>query len=174
MTIDIKTDLTAFIARDGANLITDSRAVAIAFGKQHKHVMRTIKAMHESEHPEIAEHARSNFGPCFYVDTNDRQRPMYRMTADGLTELAMGFSGDKSRIVRIRFIAAFHEVARRLESADKTIAQMLHDHDKRAAVSETKGRIGSLLMHGRRKEKPALKDEEASLKSLSQPPLFLN
>lgn len=126
-------DLTAFISREGDELVTDSRAVALAFGKQHSKVIRTIKQMIFSDHAEIAKHGRANFGESSYVNAQGKTQPMYRMTADGLSELAMSFTGDLSRIVRIRFIAAFREVARRLDSAEKTITQMLHDHEKRAA-----------------------------------------
>jgi len=45
------TDLTAFIARDGAELVTDSRAVAIAFEKRHADVLRTIDRMRKSARP---------------------------------------------------------------------------------------------------------------------------
>lgn len=80
--------------------VTDSRAVAIAFGKRHSHVMRTINSMRDSAHPEISAHHRSNFGLVFYESEGAkgavRQMPMYRITADGLSELAMSFSGDKA------------------------------------------------------------------------------
>ena len=169
------TDLTVFITREGNEFVTDSRAVALVFGKLHGHVMRSINGMHASQHPEIADHARSNFGLCSYADAGTgRVRPMYRMTADGLSELAMSFTGEQSRVVRIRFIAAFREMAKRLDDREKTITQMLSEFGKRAAVSESKGRMGSLLMHGRRKEKPALTVEESTLKAIAQPPLFLN
>lgn len=74
--------------------LTSTRAVAIAFGKEHAKVMRTIKGMLASKHPEIAEHGRANFGESSFTDSQGRRQPMYRMTAKGLSELAMGFSGD--------------------------------------------------------------------------------
>lgn len=165
-------DLTIFITRNGADLVTDSRAVAIAFDKQHRNVRRIIDAMLSSKVPEIGAHAALNFERSSYVDSTGRRQAMYRMTADGLSELAMGFSGDKSRVVRIRFIAAFREVAARLQNAERSLIEMLHDHDKRAAVSETKGRIGSQLMNGRRREKRELKDEETMLRGIAQPQLI--
>lgn len=58
--MDTITDLTAFIARNGTELVTDSRAVALAFGKRHKNVLRTIENMRVSLHPEIVEHYRLN------------------------------------------------------------------------------------------------------------------
>lgn len=166
------TDLTVFIAKQGNELVTDSRAVAIAFGKQHRNVMRSIREMRASTHPEIAEHGLLNFEQCSYVNAQGKAQPMFRMTADGLSELAMSFTGDTARVVRIRFIAAFREVARRLEAAERSILDLLHQHDRRAAVSETKGRIGSKLMNERRKEKPALADEASRLAGLAQPSLL--
>lgn len=168
-------DLTIFIDRNaGGGLVTDSRAVAIAFGRQHSKVMRTIKGMLTSSNAEISAHGRANFGETHFEDSQGKRQPMYRMTADGLSELAMSFSGDKARVVRIRFVAAFREVARRLEDADKSITKMLHEFEKRSVVSEAKARVGSLLLHERRKEKPALKDEQARLLEIAQPRLPLN
>lgn len=170
--MDQITDLTVFIAKQGDELVTDSRAVAIAFGKQHRNVLRTIEAMRGSAHALIAEHYRLNFERVEYIDAKGEARPMYRMTADGLSELSMSFTGDKARIVRIRFVAAFREVSRRLEAAERSILDLLHQHDRRAAISETKGRIGSKLMNERRVEKPALADEAARLTSIAQPSLL--
>lgn len=167
-----ETDLTVFIAKQGDELVTDSRAVAIAFGKQHKNVLRTIDAMRGSAHQLIAEHYRLNFEPVEYTDAKGQSRPMYRMTADGLSELAMSFSGDEARIVRIRFVAAFREVAKRLDAAERSILELLHQHDRKSAISETKGRIGSQLMNQRRREKPVLRDDEMRLKSIVQPSLL--
>ena len=166
------TDLTVFIAQHGSELVTDSRAVAIAFKKSHKNVLRAIRNRLDSCHQVIAHHAWLNFEPIDFIDKNGIRQPMYRMTSDGLTELAMSFTGDEACIVRIRFISAFHEVSRRLEEADRSITKMLHDHEKRSVASEAKGRIGSKLMHERRKEKPALKDEEARLLEIVQPSLL--
>lgn len=167
------TDLTVFIARDGDKFLIDTRALALAFNKQHQHIMRTIHGMLANVHPEIAAHGRSNFGLSSYVTVQGKTKPMYRMTADGLSELAMSFTGDEARIIRIRFLAAFREVARRLDSAEQSITQMLHEHTKRAAASEAKGSLGSMLMHGRRKAKPSLETEKLKLLELSQPRLPL-
>ena len=167
-------DLTTFISRDGSELVTDSRAVALAFKKRHKNVMQTIAHMMSSKRPLIAEHARLNFQPCAYAAANGRLEPMYRMSAKGLSELAMGFSGEDSREMRIKFINAFEEVANRLARAERSITARLHELERREIPSQLKGKIGSKLMNERRKEKPGLKNERATLEALSQPglPMF--
>lgn len=168
------TDLTAFIDRHGGELVTDSRAVALAFGKRHKHVIRTIERMLASQHPEINEHARTNFGLTSYADTQGKTQPMYRMTAKGMSELAMGFSGDKARVIRIRFLNAFEAVAERLTSAEKSITKMLLDHERRDLSSKAKGQVGSKLMNERRVEKRELDEEHKTLLAVAQPGLLLN
>ena len=167
-------DLTVFIARDGAELVTDSRAVALAFGKRHKNVLQTIERMLHSVHPEIAQHGRLNFQPSSYVNAQGKRQPMYRMTAKGLSELAMSFSGDQSRVIRIRFLNAFEEVAERLARAERTIAEQLLDLERREMPSKVKGQIGSKLMNERRVEKPAFADERRVLESIAQPALPLH
>jgi len=169
---DFSADLCAFIAREGADLVTDSRAVALAFGKRHKNVLQTIERMRASDRPLIAGHSRLNFQPCTYIGKNGRFEPMYKMTAKGLSELSMGFSGDAAREIRIRFLNAFEEVSRRLENAEKSITAQLLALEKREIPSRLKGQIGSRLMHERRREKPRLASERAHLMALAQPALF--
>lgn len=70
-------------------LLTDTQTVAIAFGKRHADVLRTVEKMLVSERTPIAEHARRNFALGSYADAQGQQRPMYRMSSKGLSELAM-------------------------------------------------------------------------------------
>lgn len=166
-------DLKVFIQREGDGLVTDSRAVAIAFGRRHADVLKTIARMLESGHPEIREHGERNFSLTSYTDSQGREKPMYRTTAKGLSELAMGFTGDQSRVIRIRFLNAFEEVADRLASAERSILERLHAHERRDGQSKAKAAIGSQLMHQRRREKPELDAECAALMELAQPRLML-
>lgn len=172
--MDAINDLTAFIARDGAELVTDSRAVALAFKKRHKNVLQTIDRMRDSKRPEIVEHHRLNFQPVDFLDAKGERRPMYRMTAKGLSELAMSFSGEDARVIRIRFLNAFEEVADRLARAERSITQQLLELERRELPSMVKGKIGSKLMNERRKEKPIFAEERATLMAAAQPglPLF--
>lgn len=165
-------DLTVFIAKQGDELVTDSRAVAIAFKKRHADVLRSVERMARSSEPVVFDHYQRNFALVEYADAKGQKRPMYRMTAKGLSELAMSFTGEPSRVVRIRFLNAFEAVAQRLQIAERSILELLHQHDRRAAVSETKGRIGSKLMNERRIEKPILRDEESRLMAVAQPSLL--
>jgi Rha family phage regulatory protein len=165
-------DLTVFIAKQGDELVTDSRAVAVAFGKKHKDVLRVIDRMRLSSRQIIAAHAERSFAPSSYVDVSGRSLPLYQMTAKGLSELAMGFNGDDAREVRIRFLNAFDVVSQRLVSAERSLIELLHQHDRRSAISETKGLIGSRLMNERKKEKSALMDEFGRLQAIAQPSLL--
>ncbi|NDZ11468.1 hypothetical protein C7T35_01520 [Variovorax sp. WS11] len=165
-------DLTVFIARDGAELVTDTRAVALAFGKRHKNVLQTIDRMLRSGRELIAEHARLNFQPSVYFDSTGRRLAMFRMTAKGLSELAMGFSGDDAREVRIRFLNAFEEVAERLARAEKSITEQLLELERREMPSKVKGQVGSQLMNERRREKPEFAEARATLEALAQPSLL--
>ena len=155
-------------------MVTDSRAVALAFKKRHKNVLRIIDRMRSSKRPLIAEHYRLNFEPVDFVDAKGERRPMYRMTAKGLSELGMSFSGDDSREIRIRFLNAFEKVAERLSSAERTITAMLHDLERREVPSAVKGQIGSRLMNERKTEKRGFAVERALLMAKAQPGLFLN
>lgn len=73
----------------------------MAFGKQHKHVLRTIRGMLESKRPRIAHHARSNLGPGSYLDANGQERTTYQMTARDSSDSEMRLTGFQARVTRI-------------------------------------------------------------------------
>lgn len=61
-------DFMHLITIDGNRLIVNSRAVAAAFRKAHKNVMRNIDATRASKNPIIAAHGRLNFEPSSYLN----------------------------------------------------------------------------------------------------------
>jgi len=62
-----------------------SLAIAKAFGKEHRHVLRDIRDLECSK-----EFTESNFGLSEYTDPTGRKLPMYELTRDGAVFLIMG------------------------------------------------------------------------------------
>lgn len=164
------------VTLDGDHLVTDSRIVANAFGKQHRNVVRIIDEMRASPNEEIASHATLNFERCIFDYKagrgSVRKMPGYRMTKDGLTELAMGFTGDSARVCRIRFIAAFNSMAEMIANREKNVLQQIHELTKKETVSEVKATFGSRLMLTRKKEIKPLREQRAQLEAMIQPSLI--
>lgn len=94
--------------------VTTSLNVAEVFGKQHQHVLRAIR---EIDVPE--DFAASNFGRGSYLDDNGQARPMYHITRDGFTLLAMGFTGKQAMQFKLAYIAAFNAMEAELVNQDR-------------------------------------------------------
>lgn len=88
-----------------------SLQVAEAFGKEHKHVVRDIRNLLESD-----DFTETNFGLSEYTDSTGRTLPMYIMSRDGFVLLGMGFTGAKARAMKISYIARFNEMEEQLRS----------------------------------------------------------
>ena len=92
--------------------LTTSRTVAEQFDKQHQHVMRDIRDIISQVEDE------SKIGRMFhettYADKYGRQKPMYTMTRDGFSLLAMGFTGKKALEFKLKFIDAFNRMEQAL------------------------------------------------------------
>lgn len=84
-------------------LFTTSLDVAEKFGKQHAHVLRDIRSIISTQ----GEFGRSNFGETSYLDDQNRRQPMFEMTRDGFSILAMGFTGKKAFEWKVKFLSAF-------------------------------------------------------------------
>ena len=106
----MKDNTLVFIKNDTP--LTTSRTVAEQFGKQHQHVMRDIRDLFSQAEDE------SKIGRMFhettYADKYGRQKPMYIMTRDGFSLLAMGFTGKKALEFKLKFIDAFNRMEQAL------------------------------------------------------------
>lgn len=112
MTITSPTqDLSTFIEISNSQPVTNSRQVAIAFGKRHDDVLRKLRSINCSN-----EFNARNFAEVKYKDTKGEYRPAYEMTKDGFIFLVMGFTGKKADELKEAYINAFNAMAEQLLS----------------------------------------------------------
>lgn len=88
-----------------SQVFATSLDVAEKFEKKHKNVLQAIEKIECSE-----EFNRLNFQLVTYVDAKGESRPMYHMTRDGFSFLAMGFTGKKAAMFKEMFIRAFNDL----------------------------------------------------------------
>jgi len=100
---------TELVHRENNKAFTDSLIVAKEFNKRPTYVHDKIKAFINSENEELRKFGLQTFLQSSYVDETNKTREKFDITEDGFLELAMSFTGDKSRLIRTRFIKAFRE-----------------------------------------------------------------
>ncbi len=87
--------------KDG-KIVTDSRAIADAFGKRHANVLQAIENLECSQ-----EFKLRNFQPGDYADAKGQKRPLlHLLTQDGFAFFIMGFTGKNAAQWKEKFIAA--------------------------------------------------------------------
>lgn len=101
--------------------VASSRQIADNFEKRHDHVMRDIDAMKKDV---------PNFGEMFFEttapDSYGREQRTYLMNRDGFTLLAMGFTGKTALEWKLKYIAAFNEMEKKLaDQPQLTRSQLL-------------------------------------------------
>ncbi len=117
----------------GKKLTTSSLVIAEQFGKRHDNIIKKIENTFGSENKEILEFNRLNFKAVKYIDEKGEPRKYYQMTEEGFTEIAMSLTGEKAKLVRIRFLNEF-----------KRIYRLLHDPEQKAIV-QTKRDANKLM-----------------------------
>ena len=89
---------------------TTSQMVAQKFNKNHQHVMRDIRKLHEELG--LSKIGLTKFKEMFqentYVNSQNKKQPMYIMNRDGFMLLVMGFTGKKALQIKLQFIEAFN------------------------------------------------------------------
>ena len=103
-------------------VITTSKQIAITFGKPHCRVMESVRNLATSTPTEFGQ---SNFRLSSYNNSQGKRQPMYELTRDGFTLLAMGFTGKRALEFKLAYINAFNEMERKLAEA-KTITVKSH------------------------------------------------
>lgn len=114
---------------EGNQPLTTSLKVAEVFEMRHADVMRALKdIIHSAQN--CVEFESQLFTPSEYdVVLNEeqgitRRAPMYVMTRDGFTLLAMGFTGEKALQFKLRYISAFNRMEQRLEAVESVKTEM--------------------------------------------------
>ena len=96
------------ISESNGELVVSSRQVAKNFGKEHKHVLESVRTIL------AAENSATKF---FYESTYDnrgKEYPEYLMNRDGFSLLVMGFTGSKALEWKVRYIQAFNAMEAKL------------------------------------------------------------
>lgn len=123
------------------NPVTTSLTVAEEFEKDHKNVLRDIENLSCSQ-----EFRRLNFALSSYKNSQNKTQPMYVMTKDGFSFLAMGYTGSKAGQFKEKFIEAFNQMEAALKSLNPTnlskleILQLAIESEKKALALEAENK----------------------------------
>lgn len=101
--------------------VVSSRQIAENFDKNHRDVLRAVDNLKEDVR---------NFAQMFFesteADSYGREQRTYLMNRDGFTLLAMGFTGKAALEWKLKYIAAFNEMEKKLTEQPKlTRSQLL-------------------------------------------------
>jgi Rha family phage regulatory protein len=102
--------LNQLVFIDKNQAVTDSLTVAEVFGKNHADVLRDIRKMECSE-----EFRLRNFAVSSYVNTQNKEMPMYFMNQKGFTLLAMGYTGKEAMKFKEAYINEFERMEEELK-----------------------------------------------------------
>lgn len=109
--------------------VTDSLKVAQVFGKEHKNVIRTIRGMlGSSSKLSRTEEGSANklahihwFAESSYIDARGNTQPLFLMTRDGFSLLAMGLTGAKAMQFKVGFIEQFNAMERIVQEVKQAV-----------------------------------------------------
>lgn len=102
--------------------LTNSLLVAKSFGKEHKHVLDSIRKLIDGC-AEIS--ADPMFKETTYVnEQNGQTYPMYLMNRDGFTLLVMDFKGKRAMQFKLEYIKAFNSMEELIKASQKPKSQL--------------------------------------------------
>jgi Rha family phage regulatory protein len=119
MTNTIETTIATIVselANEQGSITTTSLQIAEHFGKRHDTVLRAISNL---EAPK--EWTDRNFAVSEYTDRTGRKLKAYKITRDGFTLLAMGFTGKEAMHWKLAYIEAFNQMADKLAAAQPAL-----------------------------------------------------
>ena len=134
-------------------ITTTSNQVAEHFGKSHKVVLRAIRNLLS----ELPEDYRCNFAPITIEFINGKggtqQAPAYRLTRDGFTLLAMGFTGKEAMQWKAAYLTAFNKMeaellARTTRPANPANPAIDYDRISPAQAQDLKEIVAAIVQAG--------------------------
>lgn len=101
-----------------------SRDVADTFQKEHARVLRDIRELECSK-----EFRLGNFAESYYMNSQNKKQPLFYITRDGFTLLAMGYTGEKA----MRFKEAY---IRQFNAMEKLLIGKMREREKGIAIRQ--------------------------------------
>lgn len=112
-------------------ITTTSTQVAAHFNKRHADVLRAIRNLTSEVD---ADFYQRNFASVMVEFTNGKggtqQAPAYRITRDGFTLLAMGFTGKEAMQWKVAYLTAFNKMEQELLSKRTSLPYTAQPRDK--------------------------------------------
>lgn len=106
------------LVTENGKVYATSRQVAKDFGKEHKHVLNNVREI-------IKNLADENSATNYFIKSTYKNRgkdyPEFKLTKDGFTLLAMGFTGAKALQFKIDYINKFNEMEEKLKDIDNVM-----------------------------------------------------
>lgn len=101
---------SALVEVQNGQIVVSSKQVAEHFGKEHKHVLESIREILAVEKSATKFFAESTF------ENRGKEYPMLLMNRDGFTLLAMGFTGKKALEWKLKYIQAFNQMEEQIKT----------------------------------------------------------
>ena len=129
-------DLTATVTNIDGQPCTTSLDVAEKFDKKHQHVLEAIRKilddLGEGNISQSEDFGRSNFRQSSYINEQGKEQPMYHLTRDAFSLLAMGFTGKKALAWKVRYIEAFNAMEAELMGKSEKKARKVNGRKAKA------------------------------------------
>lgn len=111
--------------------VTTSLEIAQRFGKRHDHVLRDILKISRPKVGErdsdLSQFLEAHISESSYQDIRGKSYPVYYLTKDGFTLLAMGYTGEQAMLFKIAYINEFNRMKAELEAIKDAALQTVQD-----------------------------------------------
>lgn len=104
--------------------VVTSLDIADTFGKRHDNVLKDIRELECSDRFRLL-----NFEESTYLNQQNHKQPMYYITRDGFTLLAMGYTGEKAMQFKEAYIRQFNAM-------EKALIGKMREREKGIAVRQ--------------------------------------
>lgn len=131
--------MTKLVVIKNNQVVVSSRQVAEKFGKEHKHVLDSVREILKAENSAVRFFQEN----MYKVEGNNKSYPEYLMNRDGFTLLAMGFTGKEALQWKLKYIAAFNEMEQALNSKP---VSTLKAREVEARLNNSRARVASTFL----------------------------
>lgn len=115
-------------------VVASTLEIAKFFDKRHDNVLRDIENL-QKELPK--DFYLLNFEERNYIDERGKTYPMYILTRDGFSLLAMGFTGAKALQFKVRYIEAFNKMEAELINQKQEVQQPVIEKTPKQALFDS-------------------------------------
>lgn len=128
---------------------TTTKLIADKFGKEHRQILDAVRRIQR----DVPDFGRANICASSYTSEQNKKLKCFELTKDGYMMVAMGLTGKKATLWKVKFLNAFNQAISSTLTVDARMSKLTKEQAKIKEAGSSWSKMGHEINKAKKKNK---------------------